>query len=111
MPAPNDTNTDHLSLALSTLGTLVDSFECSICLDTYTDPYVIPECLHRFCGACIKESIGKCGAECPTCRARITTKRGLRKDKQLQDMVSELRLPRLCCKIPPATTNTVHIFS
>jgi hypothetical protein len=80
--------TNLLTLALTTLTSLVDnSFECSICLDTYSDPYVIPECLHRFCGACVKESIRKCGAECPKCRARITTKRGLRQDKELQDMV------------------------
>mmetsp|Transcript_17923 Transcript_17923/g.26667 ORF Transcript_17923/g.26667 Transcript_17923/m.26667 type:complete len:80 (+) Transcript_17923:306-545(+) len=70
MSAPNKHN--HLALALSTLTFLVDkSFECSICLDTYTDPHVIAECLHRFCGACVKESIQKCGATCKTCRARI----------------------------------------
>ena len=85
----NTTSNDHLKLALSTLTSLVDNdFECSICLDTFSDPHVIPECLHRFCGACVKESIRKCGAECPTCRARITTKRGLRKDNYMQDMVS-----------------------
>jgi len=85
----NNTSNDHLKLALSTLTSLVDNdFECSICLDTFSDPHVIPECLHRFCGACVKESIRKCGAECPTCRARITTKRGLRKDNYMQDMVS-----------------------
>lgn len=81
----------HLTAALSSLTSLVDdSFECSICLDTYSDPSVIPECLHRFCGACIKESIQKCGAECPICRVGTATKRGgLRRDKDLQDMVSE----------------------
>jgi hypothetical protein len=91
MSAPNNNNHSQLTaLALSTLTSLVDnSFECPICLDTFSDPHVIPECLHRFCGACAKESIRKCGAECPTCRARITTNRGLRKDKDLQDMVSK----------------------
>jgi hypothetical protein len=87
----SDQNTNHhLNMALSTLTSLFDNnFECSICLDTFSDPHVIPECLHRFCGACVKESIRKCGAECPTCRARITTKRGLRKDNEFQDMVSD----------------------
>ena len=86
----NTTSNDHLKLALSKLTSLVDNnFECCICLDTFSDPHVIPECLHRFCGACVKESIRKCGAECPMCRARITTKRGLRKDNYLQDMVSD----------------------
>ena len=93
MSAQNTTSTstsDHINSALSKLTSLVDNnFECSICLDTFSDPHVTPECLHRFCGGCVKESIRKCGAECPKCRARITTKRGLRKDKELQDMVSE----------------------
>lgn len=81
---------EHLTAALSSLTSLVDdSFECSICLDTYSDPSVIPECLHRFCGACVKESIRKCGSECPICRVKMATKRGgLRRDKDLQDMVS-----------------------
>ena len=80
---------NHLRLALTTLTSLVDnSFECYICLDTYSDPYVIPECLHRFCGACVKESVRTCGPECPTCRARITSRRDLRKDTEMQSMVS-----------------------
>ena len=90
MSVQNNTSNDHLKLALSKLTSLVDNnFECSICLDTFSDPHVIPECLHRFCGACVKESIRKCGAECPKCRARITTRRGLRKDNDFQDMVSD----------------------
>jgi len=91
MSAQNITSHDHLKLALSTLASLGDNnFECSICLDTLYDPHVISECLHRFCGACcVKESIRKCIAECPTCRTRITLKRGLRNDKYLQDIVSD----------------------
>jgi len=62
-PATHHCNQDHLTLALSNLKSLVDnSFECVICLDAYSDPYVIPECLHQFCGACVKESIRKYGA-------------------------------------------------
>jgi E3 ubiquitin-protein ligase RNF1/2 len=85
----NSTTPSHITAALGTLKALVDNnFECSICLDTYTNPHVVPECLHRFCGACIKESIRQCGPECPSCRARLTTKRGLRKDNELLEMVS-----------------------
>ncbi len=89
MSGQNTASNDRLKLALSTLTSLVENnFECSICLDTYSDPHVIPECLRRFCGACVKESIRKCGVECPACRARIITRRGLRKDNDFQDMVS-----------------------
>ena len=55
--------------------------ECPICLDELDDPHLIPECGHRFCCSCIKDAIQKSGHECPLCRSRITSKRGLRKDK------------------------------
>lgn len=55
--------------------------ECPICLHDLDDPYIIPECGHRFCCTCIKDAIQKSGHECPMCRSRITSKRGLRKDE------------------------------
>ena len=51
-------------------------FTCAICLEIVTDPHIIPECCHRFCGSCIKESI-QWHNECPTCRQHISTKRSL----------------------------------
>ena len=78
------------SSALSTLNSLVDNhFECSICLDTFSDPNVIPECLHHFCDACIKGSIQQCSKECPNCRARITSRRDLRKNHLVGNIVSK----------------------
>jgi len=53
MSATNQPNQSRLvqSAALSTLNSLVvdNHFECSICLDAFEGPNVIPECLHRFC--------------------------------------------------------------
>jgi len=94
MPATSQPNQSRLvvvqSTALSTLNSLVDNhFKCSICLDTIEGPNVIPECLHRFCDTCINKSIQRCGARCPTCRARITSRRDLRKDQLVGDIVSE----------------------
>ncbi|GFH53385.1 hypothetical protein CTEN210_09861 [Chaetoceros tenuissimus] len=60
---------------------LKTELECPICLDELDDPHLIPECGHRFCCSCIKDAIQKSGHECPLCRSRITSKRGLRKDK------------------------------
>ena len=58
MSAQNITSNDHLALALSKLTSSVDNnFECCICLNTFSDPYVIPECLQRFCGACAFENV------------------------------------------------------
>ena len=84
------------SAALSTLNSLVDNHvECSICLGTFKGPNAIPECLHRFCDTCIKESIQRCGTACPTCRARITSRRDLRKDQLVGNIVSKVVVVRL----------------
>ena len=85
----NMSNQHLQSSALSTLTSLVDNhFTCSICLDTFSDPNVIPECLHHFCDTCIKESIQKCSKGCPACRARFTSRRDLRKDHLDGNIVS-----------------------
>ena len=47
-------------LALKELTFLTDeTAKCQICLETISDAHVIPGCLHRFCGVCIKESLQK----------------------------------------------------
>jgi len=84
----NMSNQHLQSSALSTLTSLVDNhFTCSIYLDTFSDPSVIPECLHHFCDTCIKESIQRCGNARPACRARIANRRDLRKDHLLEGIV------------------------
>ena len=65
-----------------------EAFECAICLETCTDTLVNPECNHRFCGKCIKESLHKCNHECPTCRVHIPTYRTCRRDPQFDHIVS-----------------------
>jgi len=62
--------------------------ECPICLEPCTDTLVNPECNHRFCGKCIKESLRKCNHEYPTCRAHIPTYRACRRDPQFDHIVS-----------------------
>lgn len=67
---------------------LEEEFECAICLESCTDTLVNPECNHRFCGKCIKESLHKCNHECPTCRVHIPTYRTCRRDPQFDHIVS-----------------------
>ena len=57
--------------------------ECSVCLDTFTDPLCLP-CMHTFCAKCIKEYVQKSQTEgneinefnCPTCRCRVDIPEG-----------------------------------
>ena len=57
--------------------------ECSVCMDTFTDPLCLP-CMHTFCAKCIKEYVQKSQTEgnetsefnCPTCRCRVDIPEG-----------------------------------
>jgi len=84
-----------LHQAIELLKAIVEDLQCPVCLEHLTDAHISPECLHRFCGDCIKESLRKCNNECPTCRVHIPTKRTLRKDDQFDHIVSAL----LCVQI------------
>jgi len=101
MSATNQPNQSRLvqSAALSTLNSLVDNhFEFSICLDTLEGPK-ISACLDHFCDTCIMKSIQGCGTQCPTWR---TSKRDLRNDQLVEDIVSEKR--HGCCLTISFTT-------
>ena len=65
-----------------------EEFECPICQEQFVETSVNPDCGHRFCDRCIKESIRKCNKECPTCRTPISTARKCRSDPQFDRLVS-----------------------
>ena len=51
---------------------LEDQLNCSICLDTYTDPKLL-QCSHTYCQQCLvplvdRDQQGQLGLSCPTCR-------------------------------------------
>lgn len=66
------------------------NFECAICLEILSDPYLIPECCHRFCKHCIHKSLRSGNKECPTCRVHIVSKRDLRRDVLMGQMLTRL---------------------
>ena len=70
--------------------TFYQDFECAICLDILSNPYIIPECCHRFCCDCIHKSIKAGNKECPTCRVHIVSKRSLRRDELFGKMLHRL---------------------
>ena len=86
---------------LAALKMLATEYECPICLDALTDTRIKnPECRHRFCGDCIKESLRRCNNECPSCRVHIPTKRTMRKDPQFDKIVSMYVCMYVCMYLP-----------
>ena len=59
-------------MAEKALNKLEDQLNCSICLDTYTDPKLL-QCFHAYCKQCLvplvdRDQQGQLGLSCPTCR-------------------------------------------
>ena len=59
-------------MAEEALKKLEEQLNCSICLDTYTDPKLL-QCFHVYCRKCLvplvdRDQQGKLGIPCPTCR-------------------------------------------
>ncbi|XP_028576183.2 zinc finger protein RFP-like [Podarcis muralis] len=52
---------------------LSDVATCSICLEYFKDPVIIPECGHNFCRSCLVQCWGESEAEvsCPQCRETV----------------------------------------
>ncbi|KAE8577650.1 hypothetical protein XENTR_v10023004 [Xenopus tropicalis] len=62
---------------------LREELNCSICLDLYTHPVMLP-CGHNFCQGCIKEVLnsqgGSGGYSCPECRAEYQKRPALQRN-------------------------------
>ena len=54
------------------------------------DPVNVKTCLHKFCSKCINDYIRIEKKECPTCRNTIGSRRILRKDDKLAEIISKL---------------------
>uniref|UniRef100_A0A8C6V6K6 Zinc finger protein RFP-like n=1 Tax=Naja naja TaxID=35670 RepID=A0A8C6V6K6_NAJNA len=55
---------------MASLQDLLEEATCSICLECFQDPVLIPECGHNFCRGCLSRSWGTSESEasCPQCR-------------------------------------------
>ncbi|XP_070789475.1 zinc finger protein RFP-like [Pituophis catenifer annectens] len=72
---------------------LLEELTCSICLDYFQDPVLIPECGHNFCRGCLTRSWGtsESKASCPQCRQTFAP-RSLLPNRQLARVLEEARL-------------------
>jgi len=94
-------------LAMQNLQTIHnDVIQCGLCFKTLIDAHVLdhPDCLHRFCGTCINDSLQIMNnGECPICRVHIPCMTQIKRDPQFDAMVSVYSLERqvfvVCCHI------------
>ena len=64
-------------MAKEALEKVEERLNCSICLDTYTDPKLL-QCFHVFCRQClvplvVRNQQGRLGLTCPSCRQVTNT--------------------------------------
>ncbi|CAF3579885.1 unnamed protein product [Rotaria sordida] len=69
---------------------LQSELTCPICLDLLRNTRTTKECLHRFCCDCIETALRSGNKECPTCRKKLISKRCLRRDQNIDALISKL---------------------
>ncbi|XP_062338538.1 E3 ubiquitin-protein ligase TRIM21-like [Osmerus eperlanus] len=68
-----------------------DQFQCSICLDVFTDPVSIP-CGHNFCKACITKYWDNCDlCQCPMCKMTFDKRPDLYVNTFISEMAAQFR--------------------
>ncbi|XP_075945789.1 E3 ubiquitin-protein ligase TRIM21-like [Anarhichas minor] len=68
-----------------------DQFLCSICLDVFTDPVLIP-CGHNFCKTCITQHWNvNVQTQCPNCKEVFNTRPELRVNTFISEMAAQFR--------------------
>ena len=62
-------------------------FRCSICYNILNNPVSIKGCLHKFCKNCISDYYFKTKKGCAICRHSIETKRLLKEDTKIKNII------------------------
>uniref|UniRef100_A0A8C6TFB8 RING-type domain-containing protein n=1 Tax=Neogobius melanostomus TaxID=47308 RepID=A0A8C6TFB8_9GOBI len=65
-------------------------FQCSICLDVFTDPVTTP-CGHNFCKTCIEQHWANSVYNCPYCKEAFTRRPELKVNIFISEMAQQFR--------------------
>ena len=60
---------------------------CNICYNLFQNPVNVKGCLHKFCKSCIMDYYFKVKKECAICRHPIETKRLLKDDNKIKEII------------------------
>ena len=61
---------------------------CNICYNLFQNPVSVKGCLHKFCKSCISDYYFKIKKECAICRHPIETKRLLKEDNKIKEIIN-----------------------
>ena len=64
--------------------------KCSICFEIFEDPVNLKNCLHKFCKKCIGDYNRKIKKECAICRHPIETRRLLKDDEKIKQIIKSI---------------------
>mmetsp|Transcript_14987 Transcript_14987/g.20337 ORF Transcript_14987/g.20337 Transcript_14987/m.20337 type:complete len:137 (-) Transcript_14987:1034-1444(-) len=81
---------DVTTMEIPNVQTVIENFNCSICMEPVNDPTVIKHCLHFFCKQCVEKSIRHYKKECPLCKLTMKTHRELRSYAKMQRILKIL---------------------
>nr|XP_023674120.1 uncharacterized RING finger protein T02C1.1-like isoform X1 [Paramormyrops kingsleyae] len=71
------------------MGDISDELTCSVCLDIYKDPYLLP-CGHSFCHSCIQGLSTALELKCPDCRRECRSWEDVVRNYKLANIVQVL---------------------
>lgn len=78
----------NLSISTSQIERIIkEILTCSICYEIYQDPVNMKSCLHKFCKKCIEDYNRKFKKECAICRHPVETRRLMKEDTKLNDII------------------------
>ena len=60
---------------------------CTICYNLFQNPVSVKGCLHKFCKSCISDYYFRIKKECAICRHPIETKRLLKEDNKIKEII------------------------
>ena len=82
---PRMHDNDSIGEEIVTIKTFKKALRCIICYDLMYEPFTVKNCLHKFCSKCIINS-----GKCPQCRSQIGSRRLLRSDRRVDQIIKLL---------------------
>lgn len=85
---PQEINIDHD--LTNSLRPLYKEIICPLCNDILQNTMAAKECLHRFCGSCILNSLKTSKKECPVCFKKLSSQSYIKEDPNFDQLIEKI---------------------